>query len=62
MPYCKKPIEVVVLLDAINRKAARKKATSHGHPSAPRLWYRTPHAVYLQLLPAFNSEPVWFFL
>ena len=48
MPYRKKPIEVTVLLDAINRKATREKATSHEHLSAPRFWYRTPHAVYFQ--------------
>ena len=47
-PTVKTPIEVAVPLDAINRKAAREKAASHGHPFAPCFWYRTPHPVYLQ--------------
>ncbi len=48
MSYRKKLIEVALPLDAINRKAAREKATSHGHPSVPCFWYRTPHEAYFQ--------------
>lgn len=35
---CKKLIEVVLPLEAINIASARKKSIRHGHPSTLHLW------------------------
>jgi len=35
----KKPIEVALPLDAINKASAREKSIRHGHPSTLHLWW-----------------------
>src|SRR5581483_8413542 len=39
MAYRKKPIEVALPLDAINKASAREKSIRHGHPSTLHLWW-----------------------
>ena len=35
----KKPIEVALPLEAINKASAREKSIRHGHPSTLHLWW-----------------------
>jgi putative DNA methylase len=39
MTVRKKPIEVTLPLDAINKEPAREKSIRHGYPSTLHLWW-----------------------
>jgi putative DNA methylase len=39
MTYRRKLIEVALLLEALNKEAAREKSSRHGHPFTLHLWW-----------------------